>query len=1394
MASEVDEATGAGRRKRDWLSLTAKIIVGGFGLLLVIAAAGLALLDTDAGHRFLADRIAAQTPESGLDIRIGRIEGSIWGETRLRDVRLYDPEGLFVESPLIEMDWQPLAFIANRLLIDRLQSALVIVHRAPRLRPSREPQPILPGFDIRIGRLEIAQLRLEPELVGTRRAVRVEGGADVRSGRALIDLKARSSAGDRLALLLDAEPDRDHFDLDVQLASPAGGVAGALVGSNRPIALVVEGDGSWTNWVGEARLDLSGRRVADLALRAAEGNYALSGEAVPSPFLTGKGMRLTAPRVLLNGRATLADRRLDGRLSLRSAAVRAEARGVIDLGTSGFDDVALAIDLLRPAALFPNMTGRNVRLAAILDGPFGRADFTYRATSPRVAFDNTGFEDVRAEGKGRWSRWPVTVPLRFTARHVTGVGDVAGGILGNLRVEGLLKLTPQRLSGEGLSLTSDKLKGTLGLLIDLRTGSYSVVLSGGLTRYLIPGLGIVDVTSELRVVPGPNRRGTVVTGTGRAWVRRFDNRFLAGLAGGLPQIETELLRGADQVLHFRNLRLRAPGISLGGNGYRRRDGTFVFEGSGTQQQYGPFALQLDGPIDRPKLAIRLPRPSDALGLANVLLNLDPTAGGFDYRAEGGSTIGPFTSRGAILLPRDQPATIQVADLNVSGTSANGALRSQPGGFEGRLAVAGGGLDGELLFRPVGEIQRIEAHLAASGAAFAGPPPVRIRSGRLDGVILLDPEGTSIEGKLSARGLSRGGLTLANLQAEASLRGGRGEVRATLAGARGRSFSFTTSADVSPDRIRISGQGSIDRRPIRLNTSATFTRADGGWRLAPVDVAFAGGEARLSGLLGGGRTEVDARLEALPLTILDIGWPELGLGGTASGTVSYRTGEADAQPSGAVNLRVRGLTRSGLVLSSKPVDVGIVARLAGGAAAMRAVAASEGRTIGRAQARIAPLSGGGSLGDQLTRAPLFAQLRYNGPADTLWRLTGLELIDLSGPLAVGADARGTLANPQIRGSVRTEGARLENALTGTVVEGITASGRFGGSELRIDRFAGRTKNDGQVTGRARFDLSADGGFGIDVAVQAQRALLIDRDDLRAQVTGPVSIRSDGSGGIISGDVELVSGRFRLGAATAGAQVPRLAVKEINRPPDEAPVAAPASPWRLDLKVRGDDRLNVTGLGIASEWATDLAIAGTVSEPRITGEAELVRGNYEFAGRRFELERGTIRFLGETPVNPALDIVAEGGIQGLNATIRVTGRGQRPEIAFTSTPTLPQDELLSRLLFGTSITNLSAPEALQLAAAVASLNESGPSLDPINAVRSVTGLDRLRILPADVVTGQGTSIAAGEYIGRRVYVEVVTDGRGYSATQIEYQVSRWLSLLSSISTIGRESVNVRVSKDY
>ena len=271
-------------------------------------------------------------------------------------------------------------------------------------------------------------------------------------------------------------------------------------------------------------------------------------------------------------------------------------------------------------------------------------------------------------------------------------------------------------------------------------------------------------------------------------------------------------------------------------------------------------------------------------------------------------------------------------------------------------------------------------------------------------------------------------------------------------------------------------------------------------------------------------------------------------------------------------------------------------------------------------------------------------------------------------------------------------------------------------------------------------------------------------------------------------------YRLGRATAAAAVPTLNVREINAITENVVNRAQPIQWRLAIKARVPNRLAVSGLGIDSEWRGDFDIGGSIISPTVRGQADLVRGGYEFAGRRFDLARGQIRFQGESPPDPILDIVATGDTQGLTASIRVTGTGLKPDIAFSSNPALPQDELLSRMLFGTSITNLSAPEAVQLAAAVASLQGGGNGLNPINALRTAIGLDRLRILAADTTTGQKTAIAAGKYITRRTYVEIITDGQGYSATRAEFQVTRWLSLLSTISTIGRQSATVRVSKDY
>jgi len=164
--------------------------------------------------------------------------------------------------------------------------------RVPEFLPSAEDTPILPGFDISIDRLTIDNLMLAPGIAGER-AQRVDLTAEIQveDRKLFVDADGKLGRADRFALLLDAEPDGDAFDLSLDVDATADGAIAGITGVEKPYSARIRGDGGWRNWTGGLLVRTAGdqgpERVAALRITNRAGTFGLLGEVDPSDFVSG---------------------------------------------------------------------------------------------------------------------------------------------------------------------------------------------------------------------------------------------------------------------------------------------------------------------------------------------------------------------------------------------------------------------------------------------------------------------------------------------------------------------------------------------------------------------------------------------------------------------------------------------------------------------------------------------------------------------------------------------------------------------------------------------------------------------------------------------------------------------------------------------------------------------------------------------------------------------------------------------------------------------------------------------------------------------------------------------------------------------------------------------------
>lgn len=1365
-------------------------VLATLGALLVIAAL---LLNSPIGHRLIADRIAAWAPASGLRVEVGRIEGSLLGQSTLHDVTFADPQGVFLRVPEIDLDWRPLNWFASGLDVRQLVARRGVLLRAPRLRSSGKQGQLLPDFDIRVDRLELERFTVARGMLGAERRIGLVASADIRDGVVRLNVDGRLGGQDRLRALIDAVPDAKRFDLVIDVAAPRGGLLAGLAGAQQDMRLRVAGKGNWTLWRGGLLAEQGGQRLAAFTLANRSGFYAALGQVRPDGLIGGIARRAMGDVLSLGAAGTFRANVLNGRVAATGAGLRLNAGGTVDLADNAFERFQVKARLSDPELFGAGLRLEGAELSAMLDGPFDALEADHAITVQRLASGKTRLETLTTKGVARYDgkRW--IVPLHLAAaRIVTGSAAIDPRLV-QAEARGDLVIEGGGFSAGELLFTLPGLEARLAL--DHAAGGGRHTLSGPvrLRGWPLANLGLVDgeIGLKLGLAGGaPWQLEADIAGR----MARVDNATLTSLAGDAIRFGGRIGLAQGAALRIERASLDGGKLKLTLAGRVGADGRTVLAGSGEHTQYGPFTVDAALGADGPRLTLVLADPLPAAGLKDVRLALAPVAEGFRIETDGQSRLGPFNGVLGLTSQPGRPLRLAVERLNVWKTAITGTVMLGAVGAAGELDLAGGGVNGTIGLAPRRGGQGIDVALSITDARFGGDAPLVIGAGRIEASGLLAKGRSTISGNLHGEGIGQGSLFIGRVAANARLADGRGQVTATIAGRRGSRFALQVLGDIAPERLAVLASGDFAGQRIAMPRRAVLTAEQGGWRLAPTQVNYAGGRLVASGIISGTAREVDLALADMPLALTDVLVADLGLGGSASGLVQYRAGRGRL-PTGTARLMVRGLTRSGLLLTSRPVDAALVADLSATQFDARAVLREGGAVRGRVQARISGLAPQGMTGVRLRAGALFAQLRYDGPADALWRLVALEAFDLNGPVALAADVTGTIDAPRIRGSLASDALRLQSAVIGTDISGIAARGRFSGSRLELTSLSGRAANGGQVAGSGMVDFTNIGSRApaLDLRLALRNARILARDDMAASVTGPLRIVSDGVGGTIAGRLAIDSARWQLGRAAAAEQLPVIRTREINRRADIAPPRATGAPWRFLIDAAGDGRVDVRGLGLESEWSANIRLRGTTTAPAIMGRADLVKGDYLFAGRSFDLTHGRITFDGSSPPNPLLDIAAEATVTGLTARVRVGGTSLRPEITFTSAPAMPEEEVLARLLFGNSITQISAPEALQLGAALASLR-SGGGLDPINRLRAAIGLDRLRIIGADAALGHATGVAVGKNISRRLYAEIVTDGRGYSATQLEFRVTSWLSLLASVSTIGRESINVQVRRDY
>ncbi len=1347
-------------------------------LLIVIGVGGRMYLLSDSGRGLVTSFVAGKKLGRYGRINVEGVRGDLFDDFTIDRVTVTDASGVWLEARKVRVDWDWWTLVTQTFHATAVEAEVIRLIRRPELEASSEPpgpQPLsvdidrfaadvelLQGFSQEYGRWKLTGEADVPRK-GTRTAA-INAVSNSRPGDYLrltatigdrldalrVNLRAQEARGGPLAGALGYSPDQPFF----ATAVVNGEVIDAVVRTGDFVPLVIKGH------YGETRTRVSG--FADF-----------SGSDLLAPFAERIG------RTVRFGFATSGDSDDDGRIGvgwrLIAGNLESRASGEIRLkDQSSPDGITLDVSTRSLTRLVGQAAGGPAAYRGVFRG--NPATWRLDGSIDLIAPEVSSYRAQRIRG-------PLNLQVRRGRADLDGdlrtVGGSTAGIVG-----GLLGATPRA--------TFEAARQADGAIllerIDLTGQALTVSGSGG--RNLVGALGFrgrAEITDASRIHKGARGRfgGPISASTARTgapWRLTFDGRA-RGLATGMDELDR--LLGA------------IPRLQLTG---ALADGRIAVERAQLTGAQGSAAAR------------------GAIGSDGQLrLTLD-------WNARGPFGVGPvaidgaMTGQGALTGTLAEPradltaafGTVRAGALSLTGAEMTLSFRQGPDGSDGQIALTAGSNYGPArasghFFLGGDRLRLTEVDLNAGGIVaqgaialsdnvpssadltFTARPGAFLASGTADGRIRLTDGAGSETAILNVTGRnvrlagSAWVVRTLDLNGRGTLERLPFTLKADVGGATPVSFEGTgVYARNDPSQsVVLEGSGRVREIAFTTRNPAVIALSGDG-RVARVDLGIGGGV-----LLGELRQDSRAAIIEANLTSVDLGTLIQDMRGRVTGRLSLRGAGEDL--SGSANITLddirsidapRGLAVDGTVTA---LLVNNTLRIQANAADGEAVRAVADVTL-PVEASAAPLR----LAVVRTRE-MSGEISIQGQIQPIWDLLAGGERSLSGQINARATLAGSMAEPRLNGRLDLQQGRFRDSATGVSLETITLASRFDDTTGLVETFSAVDGSGGSVSGSGRIGLKQ--GSASSFQLLFNRFRIIDNDIAEARASGPLSVTRGTDGNItLTGQMDIDEARIEANPPGSNGVV-RMDVIEVNRPggdiPEEEQNRQRGLQFGLDISLRspgGDVRVVGRGLNVAMN--VDARVTGTLARPVLSGTARVVRGDYDFAGKRFVFdERGTVT-LSTRPEQIRLNLTATREDPALTATIRVTGTAARPEIVLTSTPALPQDEILSQVLFGRSASQLSPFEAAQLAAGVAAL-AGGGGFDVIGNLRELAGLDRLSF------GGEASSltVAGGRYITDDVYLEIIGGGETGAAVNVEWQVRRNLTVSSKFGGQGDASLSIR-----